>query len=87
MKVLVVDDEQDMKTLFEQRFRKEIRDKKIDFAFANSLRTGAQAWVNDQTPYRLSSTSNTFIQRMLEGAYGQTQGFIFSPYQAPGYRN
>ena len=36
MKVLVVDDERDMKTLFEQRFRKEIRDKEIDFAFAFS---------------------------------------------------
>jgi len=36
MKVLVVDDEVDMKTLFEQRFRKEIRSQQIDFAFANS---------------------------------------------------
>ena len=36
MKVLVVDDEQDMKMLFEQRFRKEIREQIIDFAFANS---------------------------------------------------
>ncbi|HEX8332670.1 MAG TPA: response regulator [Segetibacter sp.] len=36
MKILVVDDEQDMKTLFEQRFRKEIRNNLIDFAFANS---------------------------------------------------
>ena len=36
MKVLVVDDEKDMQTLFEQRFRKEIREKKIDFAFASS---------------------------------------------------
>jgi CheY-like chemotaxis protein len=36
MKVLVVDDEQDMQTLFQQRFRKEIRDHKIDFAFAIS---------------------------------------------------
>ena len=36
MKVLVVDDEPDMQTLFQQRFRKEIRDHKIDFAFANS---------------------------------------------------
>ena len=36
MKVLVVDDELDMKMLFEQKFRKEIRDQKIDFAFANS---------------------------------------------------
>lgn len=36
MKVLVVDDELDMKMLFEQRFRKEIREQSIDFAFANS---------------------------------------------------
>ena len=36
MKVLVVDDEPDMQTLFQQRFRKEIRDHKIGFAFAIS---------------------------------------------------
>ncbi|MDB5231532.1 MAG: Fis family transcriptional regulator [Chitinophagaceae bacterium] len=36
MKVLVVDDEQDMQMLFEQRFRKEIKEQKMDFAFAIS---------------------------------------------------
>jgi len=36
MKILVVDDEKDMKTLFEQRFRKEIREQKTEFAFAIS---------------------------------------------------
>lgn len=36
MKVLVVDDEIDMQPLFLQRFRKEIREGKIDFAFAQS---------------------------------------------------
>lgn len=36
MKVLVVDDEKDMQMLFEQRFRKEIRDQKISFVFAFS---------------------------------------------------
>jgi two-component system, chemotaxis family, chemotaxis protein CheY len=36
MNVLVVDDEQDMQILFEQKFRKEIRDHSIDFAFAIS---------------------------------------------------
>jgi len=36
MKILVVDDEQDVQTLFEQRFRKEIRDKRVEFAFAFS---------------------------------------------------
>lgn len=36
MNILVVDDEKDMQTLFEQRFRKEIRDGQIRFAFSNS---------------------------------------------------
>lgn len=36
MKILVVDDEKDIKTLFEQRFRKEIRSKDVEFAFAFS---------------------------------------------------
>ncbi len=36
MKILVVDDETDVKTLFEQRFRKEIKSSEMEFAFANS---------------------------------------------------
>ena len=36
MKILVVDDETDVKMLFEQRFRKEIRDAEMSFAFAFS---------------------------------------------------
>ncbi|MDH5603155.1 MAG: response regulator [Cyclobacteriaceae bacterium] len=36
MKILVVDDEQDVKILFEQRFRKEIRDKTLELVFAFS---------------------------------------------------
>ena len=36
MKILVVDDENDVKTLFEQRFRKEIRSGEMEFMFACS---------------------------------------------------
>ncbi|MFM6925888.1 MAG: response regulator [Ferruginibacter sp.] len=36
MKILVVDDEQDVQVLFEQRFRKEIRDGLMEFVFAFS---------------------------------------------------
>lgn len=36
LKVLVVDDEQDVKMLFEQRFRREIREGELFFAFAFS---------------------------------------------------
>lgn len=36
MKILVVDDEKDIQPLFEQRFRKEIRNGKAEFVFAYS---------------------------------------------------
>ncbi len=36
MQILVVDDETDVCTLFEQRFRKELRAQKLSFAFASS---------------------------------------------------
>lgn len=36
MKVLIVDDEKDIQTLFEQRFRKEIRNNLIELLFAFS---------------------------------------------------
>ncbi|MBA4406161.1 response regulator [bacterium] len=36
MKIMVVDDEQDMKLLFEQRFRKEIKSGQVTFLFAFS---------------------------------------------------
>lgn len=36
MKILVVDDEKDIQILFEQRFRKEIREKIVELVFAFS---------------------------------------------------
>jgi CheY-like chemotaxis protein len=36
MKILVVDDEKDVRFLFEQRFRKEIRSQEMNFVFAYS---------------------------------------------------
>src|SRR5438067_2108637 len=36
MKILVVDDEPDMEALFLQRFRREIKEHAVDFAFASS---------------------------------------------------
>lgn len=36
MKILVVDDEKDVQTLFEQRFRKEIKMGEVNFVFAFS---------------------------------------------------
>ncbi len=36
MKILVVDDEKDIQTLFEQRFRKEIKNGQVEFVFSFS---------------------------------------------------
>ena len=36
MKILAVDDEQDVQTLFEQRFRREIKSGEMEFVFAYS---------------------------------------------------
>lgn len=36
MKILVVDDEEDVRTLFQQRFRREIRAGEFDFSFSGS---------------------------------------------------
>ena len=36
MKILVVDDEKDIETLFQQRFRREIREAEMQFVFAYS---------------------------------------------------
>ena len=46
MKVLVVDDEVDVKTLFEQRFRKEIKNNEIELEFAFSGEEAIQ-FMND----------------------------------------
>lgn len=46
MNILVVDDETDVQTLFEQRFRKEIRSNELNFAFAFSGEQ-ALAYLND----------------------------------------
>jgi two-component system, chemotaxis family, chemotaxis protein CheY len=36
MKILIVDDEQDVQSLFEQRFRKEVRNGEFELVFAHS---------------------------------------------------
>lgn len=42
MKILVVDDEQDIQRLFEQRFRKERREGQLEFTFAYSAQEALQ---------------------------------------------
>ena len=54
-------------------------------SFAQALRNTAAAWSNGTVPYRLNSTSNTFVGSILAPIYGTAQTFNFLPFQAPGY--
>lgn len=77
MKILVVDDEQDMQALFEQRFRKEIRSGVLQFAFATS---GEQAldYLNNHSHEAVlilsdinmpGMTGLQLLQKIKEGGY------------------
>jgi len=49
MKILVVDDEKDIKSLFEQRFRKEIRNSEMEFVFSFSGEEALECLKNYQS--------------------------------------
>lgn len=53
MEILVVDDEKDIRTLFEQKFRKEIRDKTLIFEFAHSGEHALEVLQNKETNFVL----------------------------------
>lgn len=48
MKILVVDDERDIQPLFEQRFRKEVKEGKIEFEFSFSAEEALDCLKNYQ---------------------------------------
>ncbi|MBF9254930.1 response regulator [Pontibacter sp. 172403-2] len=77
MKILVVDDETDVQPLFEQRFRREIRDKAVEFVFALS---GEEAYTYvEQHPFEvvlilsdinMPGMSGLELLRLLRKKYG-----------------
>ena len=73
MKILVVDDEKDIKTLFEQRFRKEIKSNLVEFVFAFSGEEALELMKDlkpNSTPhsiYHFDSVFNDLKQNKLNG--------------------
>lgn len=79
MKILVVDDETDMQTLFQQKFRKEIRDGIVNFVFATS---GEQALDYLQTNHHEAVLILSDIN--MPGMSGlELLGHIKQKYHAP----
>lgn len=52
MKILVVDDEEDVQLLFKQHFRKEIKNKDVDFVFAMSAMEAIN-YLDELSPFDL----------------------------------
>ena len=50
MKILIVDDERDVETLFRQKFRKEIRSKKLELNFAFSGQEALEMLEHQEPP-------------------------------------
>ena len=79
MKILVVDDETDMQALFQQRFRKEIREGIVNFVFATS---GEQALDYLQTNHHEAVLILSDIN--MPGMSGlELLGYIKQKYHTP----
>ena len=80
MKILAVDDEKDMQSLFEQRFRKEIKTGMVEFAFASSGEEALEYLeANDQEAVLILSDINMPGMSGLELLQRIKQRFLTPP--------
>lgn len=84
MSILVVDDETDIRALFEQKFRKEIRDKVFAFEFAHSGEAALELLKNKDSniililsDINMPGMSGLELLRRVRGIYPEAPPKVF----------
>ena len=86
MKVMVVDDEADVRLLFEQRFRKEIRAGQIEFYFALSAADALTFLENHEedvlilSDIKMPGVSGLDLLKMVKARYRHLKVFMITAY-------
>lgn len=87
MNIMVVDDEQDIKSLFQQKFRKEIRQKSLDFCFAFSAEDALESLPQKNNhlililaDINMPGMNGLELLKILKQQYPQIKVFIITAY-------
>lgn len=89
MKIMVVDDEEDIQSLFEQKFRKEIRNGDIEIQFALSARAALKALQSQESndiflilsDINMPGMSGLELLKIVKESFASLKVFMITAYE------